>query len=364
MARDRRDEEYDDRDDRDDRPRGRDDDEDRPRRRRRDDDGPPTKQASVLGILALIGGIPSVLVTFIPCCGWVAGVVGGLIVLTLGIIGLVQASGSNGRIGKGLPLAGTILGAAAVLFSFLWMLFFTVLAATTPTTPAATGAVSGDPVSATEPVDARVTAEEITKEFAAGRDAADAKYTGKVIEVTGVIHNVDVNDRLISNKVFLDSPGGATVQCDFGEGRKPEVQELQKGQTVVIRGRYKGRILGDPQLKDCIVMPGGTGKGVRKVTAEKLRKEADEDLAAATKKYGDQPVEVSGQVAGIDRTTPDEVVVGVGEGMRGDVLCVFAAKAAGLTALKVGQQVRIRGTCIMDEGAVSIVTLKDCTLVK
>lgn len=362
MARDHRDDEYDDRDDR---PRRRDDrdDEDRPRRRRADD-GPPTKQASVLGILALIGGIVSVPVSFIPCCGWVAGTIGGLISLTLGIIGLIQASGSNGRIGKGLPLAGTILGAGAILITILWMLFFTVLAATAPTTPGGGGA-TGTPVSPSDPITASVPAADLVQEFKDNEAAADAKYKGKVLEVTGRVKKVADLGGDTDISVELDGVNLASVNCKFATSQRAAVADLTTGTPVTVRGRCGGLVVFDIALNDCILMPERTGKGAKKITAEKLRKEADKDLTAATKKYGDQPVEVSGQVTGIDRTDPGVVVVGLGVGMRGDVQCVFPVKnAGGLARVKEGQQLTVRGTCVLDEDAASIVTVKDCTLVK
>lgn len=217
----------------DDRPRRR-DDEDRPRRRDRRDDGPPAKQASVLGILALIGGIPSVLVNFIPCCGWVAGTVGGLVALTLGIIGLVQANGSNGRIGKGLPLAGTILGGAAVLISILWVIFFTVIAATAPTTP---GGSTGTPISPSDPIAASVPAAALVQEFKDNEPAADVKYKGKVIEVTGRVKQVNDFGGVSDISVELDGVNLASVDCNFSSNQRAAVSGLTTGSTVTVRGR-------------------------------------------------------------------------------------------------------------------------------
>jgi hypothetical protein len=70
-----------DRDDRDDDRRSRrrrDEDDDRPRRSRRDhgESGDQPKSVSILGLGALLGGICSLLLSFVPCIGAIA-VIGG-----------------------------------------------------------------------------------------------------------------------------------------------------------------------------------------------------------------------------------------------------------------------------------------------
>lgn len=390
MARDR-DDDRDDRDDDrprrrdrddDDRPR-RDRDEDRPRRRRRDDDHPPIKQASVLGILALIGGIPSVLVNFIPCCGWVAGTVGGLVALTLGIIGLVQANGSNGRIGKGLPLAGTILGGAAVLISILWVIFFTVLAATAPTTP---GGSTGTPVSPSDPIAASVPATDLVQEFKDNEPAADVKYKGKVIEVTGRVKQVSDFGGVSDISVELDGVNLASVDCTFSSTQRAAVSGLTTGSTVTVRGRCAGLVVFDVALNDCIVMPAGpskpsgttatdtkatgttptgtkpgTGAGVSKLTTADLAKAFDDDEDAAHQKYMGKVIEVSGAVYKMDTDQPEVWYVTLGK-EKMVVECQFKTGAPGVRALKLKAGVTIRGKCEGIEGGLFV--LKDCTLVK
>lgn len=364
----------DDRDDYDDHPRRRDDDEgsrpsrrssrddddeDRPRRRsRRYDDGPPPKQASVLGILALIGGIPSVAVTFIPCCGWVFGIIGGVITLLLGVIGLVTAKGSQGRIGTGMPLAGTILGGIALLLSIAWLIFFTVLAATAPTTPVGT-------VSTTDPIVASVTAADLTKEFKDNEVAANNKYKGKVVEVTGKVKRVTDTGGFSDITVELDGANFTSVECNFDDSLRSSVANLTVGSTVTIRGRCDGLSF-NLSLDDCIVMPGGPTKTPTAntpivVTADALAKEFRDDPKAANAKYNGKLVELTGTSAAVTTNPDGQTIINMNPNAAFGCSVVVADVPAA-KKLKPGATVTVRGTC--DDDGFGVVKFKDCTLVK
>ncbi len=382
----RRDREDDDRD----RPR-RDRDDDRPRRRDRRDDGPPTKQASVLGILSLVGGIPSVAVTFVPCCGWVFGIIGGVIVLTLGVIGLVLAKGSNGRVGSGLPLAGTILGAVAILISLLWLVFFTVIAASTP--PTTLGGRTGTPVSPTDPISTSVTAADLVKEFKDNEPAADAKYKGKVIEVTGRVKLVSDLDGVNDISVELDGVNLASVDCHFPSGQRAAVSGLTPGTTVTVRGRCAGLVVFDIDLNDCLLMPGGPSKpsgttptsgkatptgtkptgatkpeggaNAMKVTAAELAKAYGDDEEAADKKYKGKVLEVTGKVYRNKLyVQPENPAICFGQkDLTLEVECRVSEKVkSDLALVNLGDAITFRGKCVgLDD---DLVILEDCTVVK
>jgi len=374
MARDRDDDRYDGEDDR---PRRRprrdeDRDDDRPRGRdRRDDARPQSKQTSVLGVLALIGGIPSVAVTFIPCCGWMFGIPAGVVTLTLGIIGLVLAKGSQGRVGTGLPLAGTILGGAAVVISVAWVLFFTVLAATAPTVPSSSS--TGNAVSPSDPVTVSLTPLELTKQYTDNKTVADALYQGKVVEVTGKVKSVSDTGEDSDLRVKLDGFNFVDVDCQFNSGQRSSVSNLSVGSTVTIRGRCAGTVVFDVVLNDCIVMPDGPNRpagggnkgpdaGAVKVTAGVLAKAFKDNAAAADAKYGDKSVEVSGPVFATDLTDPDNQIVFLGQKGK-DVECRFGKESLkGQAAITTGKQVTVRGKCQGNDD--SPVVLEDCKLVK
>lgn len=120
--------------DRDDRPRDADRRDDRdfdsePRRGRRGDrrrEEPKAKRPSVPGALALLFGISGLTVSIIPFIG-AFGLIGAGVGLILGVIGLVLAKKSGGRVGSGLPLAGTLVSVAGLVCGGAWLALFTFI---------------------------------------------------------------------------------------------------------------------------------------------------------------------------------------------------------------------------------------------
>ncbi len=81
-----------------------------------------------MGVAALIIGIISIIVGFIPLCGAIAffpAVIG----LILGIVDIVLKSKAGQS--KGMGIAGTILSAIAIVVIFLWV-FVVGVAASSP----------------------------------------------------------------------------------------------------------------------------------------------------------------------------------------------------------------------------------------
>lgn len=367
MARDRDDDRRDEDDDRPRRSPRRDNDDDRPQRRSSrdsEDSSSSAKKLNVCGLIGLILGIPSLIVTFFPCCGWFAlpGVIASLV---LGIVGMVLAKGSNGRMGGGLAIASLVLGAIGLLISIVWLVFFSVAAVTAPTTP---GGSTGTPVSATDPVAASVTALELSKEYKDNEVAANAKYKGKVVEVTGKVKSVS------DTKVELEGFNFADVDCNFGSSQQASVSNLKVGSTATIRGRCAGEVIFDVELNDCIVMPGGPGKpadgankgagdGALKVTATELAKAYEEDEEAADKKYKGKVLEVTGNVWRNQLyTQPEKPTVTLGVNDDSVVDCQVDEKTkSDLVSLKLKQTITFRGKCA---GKDTAVVLEGCVQVK
>ncbi len=86
----------------------------------------------------------------------------------------------------------------------------------------------------------RVEAPVLYAEYRDNGVAADAKYKGKTIEVTGTIARIkkDIADNIV---IELKGPGMfETVNCTFGDKWAGKVATLKKGQSVVIRGTGDG----------------------------------------------------------------------------------------------------------------------------
>ena len=92
-----------------------------------------------------------------------------------------------------------------------------------------------------------VSAVQIAAEYESSESAADDKYKGEVILVTGVISEV--------YRGFLYTPYvelKAGVRCNFSDNEDPVMAALSVGQTVSMKGRGD-RLLFGVELRGCTV---------------------------------------------------------------------------------------------------------------
>lgn len=101
---------------------------------------------------------------------------------------------------------------------------------------------------------AAVTAVALWRAFDANEVAAEDKYKGKSIFVTGKIRSI-TTDPAGYPVVALDAgkSGFATVSCVFPKDARSTIAVLKKGQQVLIPGTCDGMILGQVFVKDCKV---------------------------------------------------------------------------------------------------------------
>lgn len=74
-----------------------------------------------MGIAALILGIVSIVIGFIPFCGAIA-FVPAVIGLILGIVDIVKKNKAGQA--KGMAIAGTVLSGLAIIFIVFWLFVF------------------------------------------------------------------------------------------------------------------------------------------------------------------------------------------------------------------------------------------------
>ena len=95
-----------------------------------------------------------------------------------------------------------------------------------------------------------VSARKLYEEYNANEIAADEKYKGKIIQVTGIIRDIgnDIMDNayitLIGDQYFRD------IQCYFRE--KSIVAGLSKGKRISVMGSCSGLMM-NVHLNNCIV---------------------------------------------------------------------------------------------------------------
>lgn len=335
--------------------------------RDREDEPPRTKRVSVLGILSLVQGIGGLVVSVIPIVG-VLGLIGGAVGLILGVIGLVLARKSGGRVGTGFPIAGTVVSAAGMVCAGAWLAVVAALFS-------GSGPPGGGGTPGPQPADGQVIAlpvDDLEREYDENEPAADGKYKGRQLEVTGAVQRVTGDAHPGKLTVELTGARFATVECIFPTSKRAELGRLVVGESVTIRGRCKGKVDGVVVLENCVRVESGpdpaAGKGAdpaAKVTAGALGREYQENELAADGKYKGKAVEVTGKVARVARTKPGKVTVELqgDEDEFGLVFCDFLAKdSQPVAALKAGQVVTIRGKC--QGNGDGVVTLDGCSLVK
>ena len=93
----------------------------------------------------------------------------------------------------------------------------------------------------------RVAAVDIASEYAADESAANDKYKGKVIVVSGVVSEV-YRGFLYTPYVQLE----AGVRCNFSDTEDPVMAELLVGQTISMKGQGD-RLLAVVELRGCTV---------------------------------------------------------------------------------------------------------------
>jgi len=92
----------------------------------------------------------------------------------------------------------------------------------------------------------------LVAEYEANEIAADRKYKGKMVQVSGIVESIG-KDILDTMYVTLDSGqefGITHVQCYFDNSAESYLSSLQKGRSVVITCRCDGKF-GNVLLKDC-----------------------------------------------------------------------------------------------------------------
>lgn len=118
----------------------------------------------------------------------------------------------------------------------------------------ASGGKAGKAGKASKP-DMKVEATAIMKQFEENEAAADGKYKGKTLQVSGIIDKIDTE--FLDDEEYVINIGGGgdfvlfTVNCDDQAAKT--VAKLKKGQKITVVGDFEdGGDLG-VELSNCVV---------------------------------------------------------------------------------------------------------------
>ena len=102
-----------------------------------------------------------------------------------------------------------------------------------------------------------VPAAQLLQEFQDDPVAADRKYKGKYLEVSGVVERggQDANEMHFVILHGGDEKAKLRIECFFfpeDEEDEGRIERLEKGQPVTVRGEYSGRVT-NVQLRQCVL---------------------------------------------------------------------------------------------------------------
>jgi len=95
-----------------------------------------------------------------------------------------------------------------------------------------------------------LTATDLQKAFEENEAAATAKFTGKIIQVTGEVNTVKSGENNSTNISLITGSDMSSVICTFPSPNKPA--DLPAGSSVTIRGVCSGYLM-DVLLNNCAV---------------------------------------------------------------------------------------------------------------
>jgi hypothetical protein len=97
---------------------------------------------------------------------------------------------------------------------------------------------------------ATLTATSLYNEFAKNESEANKKWTGKVLEVKGIISSVTESGNYISLNLAATADGG--VNCSVLKKDLPADHTFNKGDSISVKGKCTGFLM-DVNMVDCII---------------------------------------------------------------------------------------------------------------
>lgn len=100
--------------------------------------------------------------------------------------------------------------------------------------------------------DFTLSAVELYEDFETDEPAAEARYLGKVLEVSGSVAQVELLEEGTAN-VALDGGGLlGGILCRFQKDQLPS-RQIQDGESITIKGQCTGKLM-DVELTRCVII--------------------------------------------------------------------------------------------------------------
>lgn len=98
--------------------------------------------------------------------------------------------------------------------------------------------------------------EELVAAYETEGTAADARFSSKILQITGTINRIEVREELNIYYISLGSDQDNVLvylRCVFDEKHGDQLNQLTSGQRVTVRGKYDGSII-DMRISDCVLV--------------------------------------------------------------------------------------------------------------
>ena len=201
---------------------------------------------------------------------------------------------------------------------------------------------------ADQKADFSTSATQLAKDFLGDEKAATDKYTGKVIEIEGIVHTA--NPIIGKPGMFILEGAkknekdilGLNVYCSCPAGQENKVAMLSKGQKVKAKGSMQGANSLAVYLGDCSYAE-VTPPSHLVVTAKQLTEDFSKDKDAASKKYQEKEVVVEGEVASL--VEKNGFFSAKLAGVKSPLVVSCTLRQEEFNTLKKGQTITVKGDC-------------------
>ena len=160
---------------------------------------------------------------------------------------------------------------------------------------------------------AKLTADEILKEFYEGDKKGEEKYKDTVVAVTGLVGSVEENYIRIDG--FSEDFTLFTIHAKMAD--KGDIAKVTKGSIITVSGICNGQSLGSIDLEKCIIdssfAVNPDYNSAMAVPIQNLMQEYNDNKVAADAKYWGKVVEITGEVSYVTEDSSYIVLVPVGQ---------------------------------------------------
>jgi hypothetical protein len=101
----------------------------------------------------------------------------------------------------------------------------------------------------------KVTAVDLGGAYKANEVAADAKYKGNLVQVSGIVNTIgkDITSTpYITLKI--DEYGISSVQCMFSKDSENQLAQISKDTSITLQGTVSGYTIGNVLVRDCQIV--------------------------------------------------------------------------------------------------------------